>query len=90
MLIRLGYDIRFYFPVRTPVVTLLHVHPSREKDLREPDTLVIEPDVPLQHYTDSFGNHCARFVAGPGELRLFNSSLIEDPRVPDPTSPNAR
>ncbi|HEY1946542.1 MAG TPA: transglutaminase family protein [Bryobacteraceae bacterium] len=90
MMIRLGYDIRFYFPVRTPVVTLLHVHPSREKDLRAPDKLVIEPSVPIEHYTDSFGNHCTRFAAPPGELRLFNSSLIEDPRVPDPINPNAR
>ncbi|HMF75135.1 MAG TPA: transglutaminase family protein [Bryobacteraceae bacterium] len=90
MLIRLGYDIRFFFPVRTPVVTLLHVHPSREKDLREPDSLVIEPHVPVDHYIDSFGNHCGRFVAPAGYLRLFSASLIEDPRTPDPINLSAR
>lgn len=87
---RLGYDIRFYFPLRTPVITLLHVHPSRERDLREPDDLIIEPGTPVEHYTDSFGNHCARFVAPPGNLRLFSSSLIEDPRTADAINPEAR
>ncbi len=90
MLIRLGYDIRLFFPLRTPVVTLLHIHPSRERDLQEPDDLLITPGVPIEHYRDSFGNHCARFVAPPGELRLYSSSLITDTRTPDPVNLDAR
>ena len=45
MLIRIGYDIQFDLPAAAAMVTLLHVHPSREKDLIEPDTLHIEPQV---------------------------------------------
>jgi transglutaminase-like putative cysteine protease len=90
MLIRLGYDIQFEAPVRTPMVVLLNVHPSRERDLREPDQLRIEPDVNMENYLDSFGNRCCRFVAPSGSLRLSNSTLIEDSGEPDPQNPAAR
>jgi transglutaminase-like putative cysteine protease len=90
MLIRLGYDIRFAVTGRVPVVALLNVHGSREDDLREPDDLRIEPATKTARYLDSFGNHCTRFVAEPGELRLLNSTLIEDSGEPDAQSPDAR
>lgn len=90
MLIRLGYDIEFQVPFRAPMVALLHVHPSREKDLREPDELRVEPEVPIERYTDSFGNYCSRFVSPAGSLRLSNSTLIEDSGAPDPQNPNAK
>jgi transglutaminase-like putative cysteine protease len=90
MLIRLGYDIQFQVPLNAPVAALLNVHPSRERDLREPDVLRVEPDVPIERYLDSFGNHCCRFVAPPGLLRLSNSTLIEDSGLPDPQHPEAR
>jgi transglutaminase-like putative cysteine protease len=90
MLIRLGYDIIFetYLPV--PFVALLKVHPAREKDLREPDELKIEPATDLGCYIDSFGNNCCRFLAQPGQIRLTNSTLIYDTGEPDPVSPTAR
>jgi transglutaminase-like putative cysteine protease len=39
--------------------------------------------VNLDKYVDSFGNHCIRFVAPPGNLRLHNSTLIRDSGEPD-------
>lgn len=78
MRIRLGYDIRFDVPVPAPVVALLNVHPSRAADLLEPDLLRIEPEVPVEQYADSFGNICSRFTAPAGNIRLWNSTLIED------------
>src|SRR5271154_296439 len=90
MLIRLGYDIRFQVPAPVPMVALLNVHPSREADLLEPDRLCIEPAMEAEVYFDSFGNRCSRFVAPAGELRLRNSTLIEDSGLPDPESPGAR
>lgn len=78
MLIRLGYDITFSPPVNVPIVALLNVHPSREKDLREPDRLQVDPDVAIDEYVDSFGNRCCRFMAPAGLVRLHNSTLIED------------
>jgi transglutaminase-like putative cysteine protease len=78
MLIRLGYDIQFGSPMPVAMVALLHVHPSRVKDLKEDDILRIDPEVPITLYRDSFGNICSRFLAPAGGFRLYNSTLIED------------
>jgi hypothetical protein len=88
MLIRLGCDIRFELPAATTMIALLNVHPSRAKDLLEPDVLQIEPAVRPAYYTDSFGNLCTRFLAPQGPLRLFNSTLIADTGLPDPMNPS--
>jgi len=90
MLIQLGYDIRFQTSLSIPVIALLNVHPSRRNDLREPDVLRTEPQLPMEEYIDTFGNACARFVAPPGEFRLHNSFVIEDSGQPDPVNPNAQ
>ncbi len=89
MLIRLGYDIQFDIPVDAPMVAMLHVHSSRADDLREPDQLRTEPEVPTELYTDSFGNVCTRFVSPSGGIRLYNSTLIEDSGLPDPADYDA-
>ena len=60
MLIRLGYDIQFEIPLPVAMIAVLHVHPSRAQDLREPEDLVIEPEVVADGYLDSYGNRCTR------------------------------
>ncbi len=40
--------------------------------------------IPIELYTDSFGNTCSRFVAPAGGIRLHNSTLILDSGEPDP------
>jgi transglutaminase-like putative cysteine protease len=90
MFIRLGYDITFATPREVPIVTLLNVHPSRRHDLREPDELQVQPGTKVERFDDSFGNHCCRFLATPGQIRLTNSTLIYDSGEPDPTNPTAR
>ena len=84
MQIRLGYDIELDIPAPVSIVAVLNVHPSRMKDLLEPDYLRISPDVARDEYYDSFGNRCTRFLAPQGILRLSNSTLIQDPGTPDP------
>lgn len=90
MLIRLGYDITFEVPARVPIIAMLKVHPSRSHDLRDPDQLRLDPHVEIDWYFDSFGNHCGRFVAQPGTIRLWNSTLIQDSGELDAQNPNAR
>ncbi|MBV8819032.1 MAG: transglutaminase family protein [Acidobacteriaceae bacterium] len=90
MLIRLGYDIEFSLSAQTPIVAILNVHPSRQLDLLEPDRLQIEPAVHIETFRDLFGNICSRFTAGPGNIRLFNSTLIADSGQPDPVNLAAR
>jgi transglutaminase-like putative cysteine protease len=89
MLIRLGYDIQFETVAEVPIVTLLNVHPSREKDLREADELSTDPLVAVENYTDTFGNHSCRLLAPVGKIRLQNSTLIEDSGLPDIVGPDA-
>ena len=90
MILRLGYDIRFEVPSPVTIVALLNVHPSRVGDLRGPDELQVEPATPVEHYLDAFGNHCVRFLAEKGSLRLTNSTLIHDSGLPDAANPTAR
>jgi len=72
------------------MVALLHVHPTRQADLREPDEPRISPAVPIDEYEDSFGNVCTRFVAPAGNFRLSHSTLVEDSGEPEPVCPQAR
>ena len=81
--------MQFEIPAPVPMVAMLHVHPSRSADLREPDVLRTDPVVPVELYKDSFGNVCSRFVAPTGTLRLHNLTLIEDSGEPDPIGINA-
>jgi len=92
VLIRLGYDIRFDVPAPLTFVAQLRVHPSRKADLREPDVLHVasDGDISTHEYSDSYGNICTRFLAPAGQLRLWNSTLIEDSGLPDPVAWDAR
>jgi transglutaminase-like putative cysteine protease len=89
MLIRLGYEIGFDLPAPTPMLLLLHVHPSRGATLRSPDQVRVEPPVPVEEFTDPFGNRCGRIAAPAGPLRLWNDTLVEDSGRPDPVCPEA-
>ena len=90
MILRLGYDIQFEIPSPVAMVALLNVHPSRAADLRAPDELRVEPWTNLEHFIDSFGNRCTRFVAQQGTLRLSNSTLLHDSGFADPVKLDAR
>ena len=89
MRIQLGYTIELDISAPMAVVAVLNVHPSRVKDLLEPDEVQIFPSVSSESYIDSFGNRCVRFLAPQGTLRLSNSTLIEDSGDPDPIPWNA-
>ncbi len=83
MLIRLGYELVFQVPTRTPMVLMLYTHPSRAASLRSHDWVRVEPNVPVSEYIDTFGNHCGRLVAPPGQLRLCGESTVDDSGQPD-------
>jgi transglutaminase-like putative cysteine protease len=89
VLIRLGYDIQFDIDAPVPMVVMLTVHPSRRRDLQEPDSVKVEPAIATADYEDLFGNICTRFTAPAGRLRLSNSTVIEDSGEPDVVNPEA-
>jgi transglutaminase-like putative cysteine protease len=89
MLIRLGYDLTFEVPARTPMLLMLYVHPSQAVSLLESDQIQIEPYAPVEEFIDAFGNRCGRVVVAPGKLRLWNTTLIEVGGAPDEVRRNA-
>src|ERR1700682_416651 len=84
MLIRLGYDIELKNSQPHAIIGVLNVHPSRVADLLEPDQVKVSPEIPVEVYSDCFGNRCTRLSAPAGMLRLSNSTLIRDSGQPDP------
>ena len=78
MLIRMGYELTFQVPARTPMLLMLYTHPSRAASLRQPDHVQVEPYAPVREFIDALGNRCGRLVAPPGKLRLWNTTLVED------------
>jgi transglutaminase-like putative cysteine protease len=83
MLIRLGYELIFRIPARTPMVLMLYTHPSHAGSLLAADCINVEPNTPVEIYTDAFGNYCGRLVAFPGQLRLWSNTVIEDAGIAD-------
>jgi len=90
MMIRVGYELVFQVPARTPMLLMLYTHPSRAASLREADQVHVEPGVPVEEFTDLFGNRCGRLVAPPGKLRLWNVTSVEDSGEPDEVRPSAQ
>ncbi|HSG66663.1 MAG TPA: transglutaminase family protein [Gammaproteobacteria bacterium] len=83
MLIKIGYDIVFDHPVATPILAMLYLHPSCRPAIRRDEYLLLDPDVRISEYVDSFGNRCGRFVAPAGRVRLWNDAVIEHSGEPD-------
>ena len=89
MKIKCGFDISYHCPMPVPLVLLLSVHPSRERDLVTEQVLVTTPYVPYRTVLDSFGNRLTRLLAPPGDLLLSSSFVIEDSGQPDDVDWNA-
>jgi len=98
LLIKSEYDIQFRLIQPTPMVALLHLHPSVESTLavidgiENTDRLKVEQigpnieapvEIPIDDYLDSFGNRCSRFVAPAGIVRLSGTNIIVSDGYPE-------
>ena len=90
MLIKVGYDIQIRPRNPTSIVFLLRVHPSRRADLVADEQFRVEPDVFIENYIDSFGNHCGRVCVRGSSIRFVNEALIRDNGDLDPYVPEAQ
>jgi transglutaminase-like putative cysteine protease len=90
LIIRAGYDIAFDCHQEVPMVVLLSVHPSRQKDLRSEHKIEMSTRVITRDGLDPFGNIWTRFVAPPGRVEIRNDFLIEDGGLPDEAAPAAQ
>ena len=89
MLIRIGFEFVFEVPAPSPMLLMLSLRPERETSVRRAGGLRVEPDVPIERFTDSFGNQCGRLVAPAGRLRLWDDAIVEDSGRPDAIAPPA-
>ncbi len=76
------------------MIAMLHLHPSLDRYMIEPETLSVEhvdesstTTLAPTLYLDSFGNRCTRFLAPAGAIRLSGHSLLEMEAQPDPWMP---
>jgi transglutaminase-like putative cysteine protease len=88
--IRFGYQLAYSCTQPVPMILMLHAHQSRSTDLLQPDRMITDPEVPLDIYTDAFGNTCTRILVPAGGIRLTADALIRDMGHPDPTSAHAQ
>ena len=89
MLIRIGYEIAFDVPAPAPMVLVLDTRPEWDSKIRRPGRLHVEPEVPVERYTDSFGNRCARLIAPAGRVTFWDDAVVEDSGEPDEQAPDA-
>jgi transglutaminase-like putative cysteine protease len=78
MQIRVGYEISYLCPQRTPMILMVHVHYSRAGDIVVPDQLHTDPFVPVTAHRDQFGNWCSRIEAPEGRIRLSSTAVVRD------------
>lgn len=90
MLIRAGYNIAFTTERPTPMLAVLSIHPTRNRDLRTAQRIMTDPDMPLYDYIDGFGNICSRLILPVGTTTISCGFVIEDPFAPDVVAPDAR
>jgi transglutaminase-like putative cysteine protease len=83
MLIRIGYEIVFDIPAPVPILLVLSTHADRASTVRRPGRLRVIPEVPVEEFTDSFGNLCGRVVAPAGQFTLWDDAVVEDTGLPD-------
>jgi len=83
MLIRVGFEAAFEFEKPTPVVLMMHVHPSRASTIRRAEYLSVAPQAAISDYVDLYGNRCSRAVVQAGHVTFRNNAVVEDDGQPD-------
>ena len=78
MHIRVGFELTYECPQPTPMLLLLHIHPSRLVDIVSADQLTTDPWVPVSDYIDAFQNRCSRLVAPAGRITLRTDAIVRD------------
>lgn len=85
MNIQIGFDISLAVNSPNAVIFMLNVNPDRKHDVVWGDSIIVEPGMVIDNYTDAFGNHCGRINVpwNVNQVRLQNSALVRDSGLPD-------
>jgi transglutaminase-like putative cysteine protease len=85
--LRIGFDMHLDVPGphATSFVFMLYCHADAAGALDRPEQLVLDPAVDVEHFTDFFGNRCARVVmAAPGVLKVSHDAVFRCAYEPEP------
>jgi transglutaminase-like putative cysteine protease len=85
--LRIGFDMHFDIPGPHPtsMVFMLYCHPDAAGTLDREERLLIDPGVDLEHFTDFFGNRCARLVMPQsGVLKVSHDAIFRCAAEPEP------
>lgn len=83
MKIRAGFHIAYECQNETPMLLVLKIHPSRERDLCSEQTLEFDRIISQRDYLDAFGNACTRIVAPSGTTTISARFEVSDSGVPE-------
>jgi transglutaminase-like putative cysteine protease len=86
--LRIGYDMVFDLPgAETTLLFMLYTHPEVAGQLTAAERLLVEPNLPVETFADSFGNRVARVVAPKGTLRVYHDGVFHGTYAPEPQPP---
>lgn len=84
MRVRVGHQITIEVPQATPLICMTAPEAARRGDEVAPETFRTTPAVPVEVYTDRFGNTCRRMMAPAGSFALHSDVTLRDSGQPDP------
>lgn len=89
MHLQIGCHLKLRCATETPVLTLVHPHPTVLEDLTSPEAVELSPDRCFEVLPDLGGNRWSRWVAPAGESSLRFSASLARPDSPDLVVPTA-
>ncbi len=78
MKIRAGFNIEYECQNETPMLLVLKIHPSRERDLCSEQNLSFSRPISQRDYLDAYGNACSRIVAPAGRTMISAQFDVSD------------
>ena len=84
MFIRIGYEILIESKADTVLILALSPHSSFVGRIIGSDEVQADPALPLETFTDTFGNRLTRLRAPAGKLKLWSDCIVEVDGKPDP------
>jgi transglutaminase-like putative cysteine protease len=87
--LQIGCQLELRCEAPTPVLTLVHPHPSLREDLLGSEVTVLEPDRSFEVLTDTAGNRWSRWLAPAGVSRFRFASTLRRPDSTDLVVPTA-
>ncbi|MBK5928100.1 transglutaminase-like domain-containing protein [Rhodobaculum claviforme] len=90
MFIRVGHEIIIESNPDTVLILALSLHSEFDGRIIGSPSVQADRDLPLEPFTDSFGNRLTRLRAPGGQLRLWSDCIVEVAGQPDPFDWTAR